>query len=144
MNWGHGVTIAFALFVGYIMYLVVGCLNQDVHLVADDYYAQEVAYQDRINEIKNAEPFVAQISVSKTENQVMLTLPTGITSAIESGSIHFFRPSDETLDILVDMKDVKGNTLAIDQNQLQAGRYEVKIQWNVGGQGYYVKKDLFI
>ena len=38
MNWGKGVTIAFVLFVGFIMFMVVGAFRQNFDLVADDYY----------------------------------------------------------------------------------------------------------
>ena len=53
MNWGKGVTIAFILFVGFIMFMVVGAFRENFDLVSDDYYLEEINYQDKINQKAN-------------------------------------------------------------------------------------------
>ena len=53
MNFGSWITVAFVLFAGLIISLVVVCVRQDVSLVSADYYQQEIKYQSRIDDISN-------------------------------------------------------------------------------------------
>ncbi len=144
MNWGHGVTAAFVLFAGYILYLVTGCLNQEVGLVAEDYYAQEVAYQDRIEHRANAQAFKEDILVSRNASQVVIDFPEEWHKALESGQVHFFRPSDNELDVKLPLTLDQEGQFKVNGESFVPGRYEVNLSWTYDGKGYFVKKDLFI
>ena len=144
MNWGYGVMIGFVLFAGYILALVTGCFQQDIDLVSEDYYVQEVAYQKRIQDIENAKPFEDQILISRDQEQVSVQFPQGISNLISKGSVQFFRPSDVKKDILIDLATMENGEFSVPLSQLSAGKYEVHIHWEVEDQGYFVKKILFI
>ncbi|OYZ47929.1 MAG: hypothetical protein B7Y19_07425, partial [Sphingobacteriales bacterium 24-40-4] len=54
MNWGNKlvvVFVAFALFMGYMVYRA---LSTKYDLVSKDYYKDELRYQERIDGVKNA------------------------------------------------------------------------------------------
>lgn len=144
MNWGHGIMAAFILFAVYILALVTGCFKQNIDLVAEDYYAQEVAYQSRIHDIHNAEPFADQISVSAVGEMVTVTFPEGLATLVSNGSVNFFRPSDEKMDVMISLAKIENGSIQVPLDQFTKGRYEVQIQWMVQDQGYFIKKDLFI
>lgn len=144
MNWGHGVAAAFILFAGYIIYLVVGCFSQNIDLVSENYYAEEVAYQSRIQDIQNAKPFENQITVTREGESVIVQFPEGLSTLVNEGSVHFFRPSDETKDVMVNLKQLNEGKLSIPASEFEAGRYEVQIQWQIQDQGYFIKKNLFV
>jgi hypothetical protein len=144
MNWGHGIMAAFILFAVYILALVTGCFNQNIDLVAEDYYAQEVVYQTRIHDIHNAEPFADQISVSAVGEMVTVKFPEGLSALVGNGSVNFFRPSDEKMDVMISLANIENGSIEVPLDQFTKGRYEVQIQWMVQDQGYFIKKDLFI
>ena len=144
MNWGHGIIAAFALFVGYILYLVTGCLNEEVGLVADDYYAQEVAYQDRIDHTNNARAVKNDITIVHNANQVIIEFPEEWQKVLEQGEVHFFRPSDQSLDLKLPLSLDGNGQFRVNSGSFKSGRYEVKLSWTTEGKGYYVAKDLFI
>jgi hypothetical protein len=144
MNWGHGVMSAFILFAGYIIALVTGCFQQNIDLVAEDYYAQEVVYQSRIDDINNAKPFADQIVISQNQAGVSIQFPAGLANLINNGSIQFFRPSDASMDIMLNLDQLVDGQLILPMAKFTGGRYEVHIQWDVQDQGYFLKKDLFI
>lgn len=144
MNWGHGVAIAFILFAGYILALVTGCLNQEIGLVAEDYYVQEVAYQSRINHLSNAEEMKNTIDVTRNETQVVIDFPLEWKPKLESGEVLFFRPSDNKLDLKLPLVLDENGQFRVNGENFKPGRYEVQLSWFVGEKGYYVKKDLFI
>lgn len=144
MNWGHGVMIAFILFAGYIIALVTGCFQQNIDLVAEDYYAQEVAYQDRIDDINNAKPFEDQIKIVQNEAGVSIQFPAGLANLVSNGSVKFFRPSDQKMDMILNLDQMVDGQLIVPITKFTNGKYEVQIQWDVQDQGYFVKKNLFI
>jgi hypothetical protein len=53
MNFGVKITALYLGFVALILTLVFMSFGQKVELVSKDYYAQEIAFQDKINSINN-------------------------------------------------------------------------------------------
>ena len=53
MNWGNKIILAFTLFVIFLGVLVYRSVNNNVQLVAPDYYEQELTYQHEIDKLKN-------------------------------------------------------------------------------------------
>src|SRR5690606_4368264 len=95
MNWGHGITIFFIGFVLFMVSLVVICMRQDnIHLVTQNYYEEEINYQQQIEKMANAEELGYQVfSYHADEMTVDLNLPVGAV-----GTLHLFRPSDARMD----------------------------------------------
>lgn len=143
MNWGHGIIAGFALFAAYILYFVFSSFNQRIDLVAEDYYAQEVAYQDRINDMENASALKDDITVQNTETGVQISFPLEWKNA-PAGNVRFFRPSDVRKDFIVPLELDEQSMLYVPGEKFTAGRYEVQISWQANGRSFYVKKDLFI
>lgn len=144
MNWGYGIITGFALFATYILYFVFSSFNQRIDLVAEDYYAREVAYQDRINDMENASAVKDDIAVQHTGTGVQISFPWELKNTITSGNVHFFRPSDVQKDFIVPLKLDEQSMLHVPGEKFFAGRYEVQISWQADGKSFYVKKDLFI
>ena len=55
MSWGWKITILYLGFVGMILTFVIASTQQDFHLVSEDYYAEEIAYQTRIDQTAAAQ-----------------------------------------------------------------------------------------
>ena len=53
-NWGYKITVFYLVFIAGIMYLVIQSSRQKMDLVTTDYYAQELKYQDKIDQSKRA------------------------------------------------------------------------------------------
>ncbi|MBK7086384.1 MAG: FixH family protein [Flavobacteriales bacterium] len=49
MNWGKGLAIAMIAFAGMLAYFLVLAAQNPEPLIAEDYYEQELKYQDRID-----------------------------------------------------------------------------------------------
>ena len=54
MNWGWKIFLMTAGFVLFILFMVFRAMQQDFHLVYEDYYDKEIKYQGEIDNIKNA------------------------------------------------------------------------------------------
>jgi len=143
-TWGHGVTLGFILFVGYILYFVFVSFTQDIDLVAEDYYAQEVAFQDRIEQTENAKPFAGDISVAMKGEALVLTFPTEAQGTDLEGVVYLFRPSDTDLDLKFPLTLDENGQMQLPAQVMTKGRYEVQLLWSAAGTSYYVSKSVVI
>ena len=90
-------------FIIFIFSLVIGCLKQDFFLVADDYYNQEINYQQHIDKVKNANLLTEKLSftLANSGDQAEFVFPYLESQDKPEGTITFFRPSDATQDVVV-------------------------------------------
>ncbi|MEM9327548.1 MAG: FixH family protein [Bacteroidota bacterium] len=138
MNWGHGLTVSFILFAGFMTWLVIGSFKQNIDLVTDEYYQAELQYQDRMDEIQN-NTAATQIRVVQSTERIQLEFPI----IPEEGAIHLYRPSDSRLDQHFQMEDGEDAKI-IDLDGLIKGYYILKMTWTAGGERYYQEKGVFI
>lgn len=143
MNFGGRIVVLYLSFVALIVTLVVMSFKQKVELVSDDYYAQEIKFQDKIDAINNEKSLVGSIHHSINGNEITLIADSSLLSKDFEGTIHFFRPSDSSKDIQLKMNFVN-NTQAIDSKQLIHGAYKLQLSWTSNQKHYFKEEVIFI
>lgn len=146
MNWGVKIAIGLSIFMGITIAMVIYSFQQDVHLVAEDYYKQEIAYQDQIEKIRNTQklPEKPAIRYRNVDNIVEITFPTAFLSKKIRGEVVFFRPSNAGMDKKYEIKLDESGKQYINVASLINGNWKVKISWNDLNLDYYDEKDIFI
>ncbi|MEQ9102900.1 MAG: FixH family protein [Imperialibacter sp.] len=144
MNFGSWITVAFVLFAGLIISLVVVCVRQDVSLVSTDYYQQEIKYQSRIDDIANAQESSTKVEVTRTPGENRLELSFGEQGMALTGEVVMFRPSDAKLDKKFLLKLDDTGSFQMDTSQLKKGLWKMKISWQQGGQTFFEEKTIVI
>jgi hypothetical protein len=143
MNWGTGIVISFILFITMIFIFIYLGSREPSDLVTEDYYAQELAYEDVIRAKNMVSPFADSILLTKAEQSITLVIPTMYVRGAE-GTVHFYRPSDAQLDQLYELDtDVQGHQL-FDMSRFTSGKYVVKVSWQKNGTSYYWENDLYL
>lgn len=140
MNWGYRIAIFFLAFITFMLFMLYQCSQQNFDLVAEDYYAQEVAFQKQINRQNNVSKLAQKPSWSISENNFELSFPTPFTE----GSIYFFRPSDKTLDFGETLNVDKNKQQQIALNKFKRGVYKIKLNWSDQKESYYIEEQIFI
>ena len=143
MSWATKITLSFIAFITVIITLVVISMRQDISLVAKDYYVQEIAYQDQIDRIRNNEnlgEFKTEVIFDRAKNRIMLNAP-GADQV--SGTIHFFRPSDASLDKKFTIKIENGQQVFL-ASDFKKGLWRVKVNWQQGEKEFYTEKVLIL
>lgn len=137
MNWGTGITIFMVIYMAGVTGVVIFSFQQDVNLVTEDYYQQELVYEDQITRIKNADalPEKPSVELVKAADAVRLTFPSSIIP--EEGTVLFFRPSDFTKDKNYKLALNDNNTQAFDFTDMATGMWKVKLEWELAGKSYY-------
>ena len=140
-NWGHGIAVFFSCFVTFMLFLVVKSHQQQIDLVAEDYYAQEVAYGQRMAEIQNANGLGDALRLITTNQQLSIQFPAQQNSV--EGKIAVYCPSNQNLDFTLALNPDANNQQVIDASNLPRGYYKVQVSWQQGPTPFFVEKDFF-
>lgn len=139
MGWGTRIALFYGSFVAFMLFMVYMAVQQNFDLVAEDYYEQEIAYQDRIDQMNNANADGQKVSIKQGDQGYLLAF----SDRAEDVKVHFFRPSDETKDLKFEEANVE-SVLQVPSAQLIAGKYLVKVEWKANGKTYFQENDLFV
>ena len=143
-NWGTGVVIAFIGFISFIMYFVINMNTNDKYnhdLVTEDYYAQELEYQNDINKETNAKNLVENISWKKNEEGITIIFPKALKTENISGKVFLYRPSNKQFDFEIPIS-LSNHNLLIPDKRLLDGRWNMKVDWQYNGKAYLFKKEI--
>ncbi|WP_027879821.1 FixH family protein [Mesoflavibacter zeaxanthinifaciens] len=144
LNWGTGIVIAFIGFISFIMYFVINMNTDkklDHDLVTEDYYKQELKYQNDIDKEKNAKTLSANLKWQKTENGMLISFPENLEPSNISGKVFLYRPSNKQLDFETTIS-LSNHNLLIPDKRLLDGRWNIKIDWNYKGNNYLYKEEI--
>ena len=143
-NWGTGIVLAFAAFITFILYFVVlaSTDNRANHdLVTEEYYKEELAYQNEIDALTNARDYAPQFTFVKHENGLAITFPPKMNYKSIEGKVSLYRPSNKHLDFDFPIS-LSSKHLLIPDKRLLDGRWDIKIYWNYQGKEHLVKKSI--
>ncbi|MDF2158630.1 FixH family protein [Algoriphagus sp. CAU 1675] len=139
MNWGKGILLSIIAFVGIILTMVVISVRMEgIELVTENYYEQEIKYQDQIDKQMSTLALDREVLVFDASNKTLvLDLPIGA-----KGKLNFFRPSDEKLDqeFLLNIMEEKNKTIPV--HSLKEGYWKVQLSWTENGTSYYQEKKI--
>ncbi len=142
LNWGHYIVISFVLFVGLIIYMVYRSFQHDNDLVAEDYYAKEIQFQEIIDKKENVSRLGKNITWKSQDEGVMVNYPE-IDGVIE-GEILLFRPSDKDLDVVFKVAPNPDKQQFLIDDSFTHGKYLIQISWNVGEEEYYTEGTAYV
>ncbi|UZR93229.1 FixH family protein [Chondrinema litorale] len=143
-HWGYGIALFFSSFVAFILFAVFSSTKENIHLVTEDYYAEELAYQNRIDEIKNTNSLNSRVSMRMINEALEISFPTDMVGKDLEGSIYLFRPSDSGLDKQFDIAINEEGLQQINTDKITKGYYRVKLEWEMDGKSYFVEEPFYI
>ena len=137
MSWGVKITMLYAGFVLFIATMVSMSISQKVDLVSEDYYEQELQFQDKINLFDRTQALSNQLSWQVQKDELTLDFPAQFRGKQTSGKVFFFRPSDAVLDKSMKIQADTLTTKSISIKTLKKGLYKIQINWEVENIQYY-------
>ncbi len=144
LNWGTAIVIAFAGFIGFIMYFVVNMATNDKYdhdLVVEDYYQQELKFQSNIDKEENSKNLKTDITWKKTKGGILVEFPIELDIKQIEGSVFLYRPSNKKLDFEIPIS-LSNHNLLIPDNKLLDGRWNISIDWTYKNEAYLFKKEI--
>ena len=144
ISWGTKIAILYIGFVILILSMVTMAMKQKVELVSDDYYAKELAFQDKINEMNNANALPEKITHNIYNNSFILIFPTAFKNKQVNGNIEFYRPSDQSKDFNTIILLTENLEQEINLKNFSKGMYKMKISWNADNTKYFTEETIVI
>ena len=143
-TWGHGIALALACFIGFILYLIfifpIG--KQTSELVSDNYYQDELEYQKVIDAKKNADqlsqkPFFAQLPYG-----IRIAFPKETIDAGQQVHFELYSTNDKEKDKKQNVNLDSNNSFLVPKEMLSTGSYTLKVRWKKSDIDYQVDYEL--
>src|SRR6188768_1326970 len=99
MNWGYKILFVYIIFVLGILFMVFKSSTQKTDLVTSDYYAKELKYQEKIDEMNRVVALSAPVEYTIKDNLLIINFPADFAGKKLVGEAILYCPSDENKDI---------------------------------------------
>ncbi|MEM9050900.1 MAG: FixH family protein [Bacteroidota bacterium] len=144
MNWGHKIAIVYLAFMAFMIGMLVLSTKYDHELVTEDYYAKELAYQEKIDAGKNLAQSAFNVEVRKVDGKLKLLfdqLPVGHNL---KGEVKFYKPDNELMDQTYPI-ELKAESQEMDLvSEGKYGRYKVQVSFELDGKQFYKEQELML
>lgn len=144
ISWPTGIVLALLAFVIFIMsfvYKATFMSEYDHHLVSEDYYKDELNYQQEIDKLNKSASLKEDITLTEVAEGLLIKFPAEFDPEKINGTISFQRPSNDKIDFNLPIKLTTANYLISGEN-LVNGIWNVKIEWTINGNTYLFKEKL--
>lgn len=143
MNWGYKILVVYIVFVLGITFMVIRSSTQKTDLVTTDYYAKELRYQQKIDEMNRVSALSSPVKYEINNDQLVILFPKDFVGKKLAGEAVLYCPSDENRDIRKNFS-VQDEPVLIPLSSVKAGQYELHLSWQEGTVTYYFENKIFI
>ena len=143
MNWGKGIAAALIAFASMMAWFLVKASQNPEPLVTEDYYAEELRFQQRIDGMVRAQKLSAPVAMTFERDHVVLRFPSELAGEPIAGELALLRPNvpkaDRSFQFRTDSIDV-----VITDVDLLPGRYNAALAWTVLGEDLFTEEKVFV
>ncbi|SFT83707.1 FixH protein [Lishizhenia tianjinensis] len=139
-TWGWGIALFLMGFMAYILSMVFQAQKVQTDLYAEDYYAQEVNFQQTLNAKARAVVYKDSIRVEQNETGIKISFPQALAGK-ENTKVNLYRANNAQLDL--NFKAPQNNFIWIASEDLIKGNYQLKVQWEAENEEYLVEKNIY-
>ncbi|NQX93043.1 MAG: FixH family protein [Flavobacteriales bacterium] len=136
LNWGTGIAIVMIGFMSFIVYMAVKASQKRVDLHVENYYEQELEYQDVIDAKQAAKRLHSSLNIQQDNEVFTIGLPEEHKHVEINGVVRFHRADNASLDFEERFEIEKG-LITIDKERLLTGLYQIEVLWYLGEQSYF-------
>ena len=145
-HWPLGIAIIYVLFVLIMIAMIIFSRCEQISLVTEDYYEQEIKYQQQIDRIERAKSLSNPVHwvYDQDKNLIKIQFPNKPDPELINGNILFFRPSDAQQDKQIALKLSSNGSQIVSTKHLAPGYWKLKIFWQSDQTDYYDEGPLVI
>lgn len=139
MHWGKGIALFYGVFVTAMIFAVIMSTQQDNSLVSEQYYLEDIKYQEQFNKVKNSQELKnpLQINYLSEEEILSLNFPENFNNI--KGVVFLFCPSDPYADERIEFS---GKDIIIPTHNFKRALYKVKVSWENDEKSYFDEKTI--
>jgi len=143
LHWGAAIVVVYTAFAAATTAFVAFAIARPVNLVSDDYYAQSLQLDQRMEAERNTRALRPQPAVVQSGAEaVALSLPHA--DGAVTGTVTFYRASDASADRVHPLAIDSDGRQEIATGTLAKGRWVVQIKWSAEGRAYYFEQPMVL
>lgn len=141
MNWGKGLALSLIAFAAMMAAFGIASARRSEALVTEEYYEEELRFQDRIDAQDRAGALSAPVRIGIADGRVRLQFPPELAGKRITGELKLLRPNDPRADQALRVETVTSafESAALD---LWPGRYDAALAWAADGITYHTEEKL--
>lgn len=143
-TWGHGIVLALASFIIFILSMLFLFPNgqKNSELVTEYYYEEELQYQNVIDAKKRADNLAEKPVYTQSADGITLKFSQDINNTNSTFSFVLNRSDDQNLDIKKVIKLDGNQSFTIPKALLKAGGYTLRLSWRKNKIDYRLDYDV--
>jgi len=141
-NWGHGIALFYIIFASILIYFVVKSTQYDHSLVVENYYEEDLKYQQHYEKLANSKALENDITINHDPKSENIKIKFPKEQGTVAGTIHFYRPSDKSKDIKVKIELDQNFEQSLSVSKLIPGLWKLKIDWQADGAAFYKEESV--
>jgi hypothetical protein len=143
-SWGHGVVIALFAFIVFILSMLFLFPNgqKNSEMVTDNYYEEELQYQDVIDAKKRADTLQEKPAYSQDTNGIKIQFPKDYNNTNTTVKFVLNRTDDQNLDIKKAVQLDANQSFTIPTRVLSKGNYTLRLMWTKDKSDYRMDYDV--
>ena len=140
ISWGTGIAAAYISFVLATGGFVLFAMGRPVALVSDDYYAQSLRQDARMQAVMNARGLGAAVAVRNADGRHLVVSLPASQAQDARGTITLYRASDQASDRVIDLAVDGEGRQSLSLAGMRAGNWLVQLRWRASGREYYYEQ----
>ena len=143
LHWGHGLGIALVCFMLFILFLifVFPSGKQNAEMISNNYYEEELQYQNVIDAKNNASKLEKLPQYKATTEGMLISFPDQIKVDHDKVNFVLFRTDDSNLDVKKEIM-LQHNLFLVPKKIIRPGSYTLKLKWTSDKVPYQVDYDI--
>lgn len=133
---GHAIVAVMAVFILIMTQFMVRAYHNQETLVAEDYYARELRYQEQIDKLQNVVALGEDVRFELLPGRLELTFPAALRGKPITGELFLMRPNDARGDLRVPLRVDGEGRFTVDTEPLHKGAYSLHLEWEADGVAY--------
>jgi nitrogen fixation protein FixH len=144
--WPTAIIAYFVVFISFIVGFIAFASRQNVELVQQDYYSEEILFQKQIDRRARAAQLRDHIFISYDQARGVLKvrMPQEQLGHGLDGRIVFYRPSDSRLDRELKLNLTREGSQEIGVGAFPKGLWKVRVNWSAAGNDYSYDETLVL
>jgi hypothetical protein len=144
LHWGHAITLVMLAFVAIMVQFAVRAINNPESLVAEDYYALELRYQEQIEKLGNVAALERDVRITVADGFLELHFPEVPGGERISGEMFLMRPSDARFDRRAAVVADAAGKWRMPTSEMLRGAYRLQLEWRSGGTAFLTEDQLYL
>ncbi|MEZ5083426.1 MAG: FixH family protein [Bacteroidales bacterium] len=143
-HWGTKLLLAMILFMLLLLTFVFLSTQQEFDLVEKDYYPKALEYQEKIDRTNNSKAMGEMVAIENMGELISVSFPSVFNPRDIKGQVVFYRPSGQKDDLVFTIQPDSSGIQLFPVKTMLKGKYIIKLDFEVGGIGYYQEETVFV